>query len=155
MAPFCIWFAVIILVLVAAMLAGAFPVSLPVPWTGVIIVTLVLAVLGLPMLYGRIYVRDGVLGCGPGDFSVHGSSDGHVEDDTNFANDSSEGLRLEDDLLEGEAFPLLRAPGNVGDCRTLDLACSNMTWRQCIQVGTWFCYEVYDWDITLREQTSS
>lgn len=136
MTPFYIWFAAIISVLVAAMLAGAFPVTLPVPWTGIVIVTLVLAVLGLPMLYGRIYVRDAVLGFGRGDFSVHGSSDEHVEDDSSFANDSNEGLRLEDDLLEGEAFPLLRAPGNVGDCRTLDLTCSNMTWKQCIQVGT-------------------
>lgn len=137
MTPFYVWFTVITSTLVAAVLAEALHVDLPIPWTGLLISGLVSVVAALPMLYGHIYVRDVVLGFGREDISAH-SNHGHTGGDDSLPSGNAEDLRLEDDLLEGEAFPLLGSVDNVGDSRTLDLNSPNMTWKQCLKVSD-FC----------------
>lgn len=134
MMPFYIWFTVVSSSLIAAMVAGAFPVTLPVPWTGLLLFGLILSVSVLPMLYGRTYIRDVSLGCGRGESSARiGDDDGATI--TSFPEASADDYRLEDDLLEGEAFPLLGSMENVVGVHVVGLDTSSLTWRQCLHVS--------------------
>lgn len=145
MTPFYVWFTVIASTLVAAVLAEALHVNLPVPWTGLAIVGLVFVVASLPMLYGHMYVPDVIMLQREG-ISIHRISNERTRSDGSLPNGSTGDYRLEDDdLLEGEGFPLLGSVDNVGDSRTLDLNSPNMTWKQCLKVGDFdHCGERYE-----------
>lgn len=110
-----------------------FPFSLPVPWTGIFLVTGILSVSVLPALYGRIYIRETTLGC-LRELSTNSDS---FEEDTRDAGDVSEGFatnfRLENDLFGGEVFPLLGSTG-VGELGSGIKSCS-LTWRQVLRVS--------------------
>lgn len=144
MTPFYVWFTVIASTLVAAVLAEALHVNLPVPWTGLAIVGLVFVVASLPMLYGHMYVPDVIMLQREG-ISIHRISNERTRSDGSLPNGSTGDYRLEDDdLLEGEGFPLLGSVDNVGDSRTLDLNSPNMTWKQCLKDGRfWTLYVTF------------
>lgn len=134
MTPFYGWFVVLTLFLIAAVAAGLFPVGLPVPLSGLLLFVLVVSVSALPMLYGRVYIRDAMLG-----FSRESSRSSGSEGDTHSAASVGGGIaggfRLEEDLFGGEAFPLLGSRDDLKAVRNADIENGSLTWKQCLRVS--------------------
>lgn len=129
MTPFYIWFAAVTLFLIAAV--SPLPFALPVPWTGICLVVLVLSVSALPYSYGRIYIRLAALGV-----SREPSVDnyGGSEADTRDVSGVGQGVPCEFEIEEENLFgrelhPLLGSAGGVAE-----IASCSLTWKQCLQV---------------------
>lgn len=113
-----------------------FPFALPVPWTGIFLVIVVLSVSGLPLLYGRVYVRGKVFGHSRDSSST--STNFGVEPDPRNVGDATDSvtadLPLEEDLFGGELFPLLGSTDGLGAGRNADIESCSLTWEQCLRV---------------------
>ncbi|CAM9554235.1 unnamed protein product, partial [Laminaria digitata] len=133
--PFYVWFAVVTLFLMASVAVVFFPFALPVPWTGIFLVIVVLSVSGLPLLYGRVYVRGNVFGHSRDSSST--STNFGVEPDPRNAGDATDSvtadLPLEEDLFGGELFPLLGSTDGLGAGRNADIESCSLTWEQCLR----------------------
>lgn len=130
--PYYTWFVCTTSFLVTASLLEAFGASLPTPWTGFLVVAVVMSVAFIPFTYGRTYIRDA--DC----LRSRGTSTG--SDNSEDRGTCRGRLRgtwqdndLEDDTLGGETSPLLGAVGGVNMVDE-DLDNCNLTWRQCLQV---------------------
>lgn len=128
MEPFYIWFAAVVLFLVAAV--TPLPFALPVPWTGIVLAVLVLSVSALPFVYGHVYIVSDMLGVSR-EPSIDGDDGGAH---TRGVGDDGEAMagrsRLdEEDLVGCETYPLLGPTEGVGSLQNRSL-----TWRQCLQV---------------------
>lgn len=134
MAPFYIWFAVLTLFLIASLAAVLLPSGLPVPWSGLLLVILVFSVSALPMLYGRVYIRDAMLGFSrESSRSIDNGGDPHSAD--NIGGGIAGDLRLEEDLFGGEVFPLLGSRDDEGAAHNADIENNSLTWKQCLRVS--------------------
>lgn len=116
--PFYVWFTVVTLFLIAAAATEFMPFSLPIPWTGICVITLVLLVSVVPMLYGRVYIKDAMVA-----FSRNPFNDGG--DDSNDEGGNASNV-MEGDIFRGEISPLL------GSRNGQDV--ENRTWKQCLVV---------------------
>lgn len=147
MTPFYGWFTAMTVFLIAAVVVVFFPVTLPVPWAGIVLVVLVFSVSALPMRYGRVYVRDAMLA-----FSREQPLSGaRGEGDLRDVGDDGEGVandcKLEEDLFGGEVFPLLGSRDGVGGGHLAEIESRSLTWKQCLGVRathrTHFCAIVH------------
>lgn len=136
MTPFYIWFMGITSFLIAAMLAGAFPsVTLPVPWTGIAVVGIVVSVSALPTFYGGMFIRDAALRSERRETSSCSDNDSSARDAVSFSGAVTGDCRLEDDLIGGETYPLLGSVENLSTVRAADVDSCNLTWKQCMKVS--------------------
>lgn len=118
--PFYVWFAVVTLFLIVAAATEFMPFSLPTPWTGICVVTLVLLVSVIPMLYGRVYIKDAMIA-----FSRDPFIDFNGGDDSNDEGGNTSNV-MEEDIFRGEISPLLGSRNG----REIE----NRTWKQCLVV---------------------
>lgn len=116
----------------AATLIGALPVTLPIPWAGFALLVIVMSVSALPLLYGKLYVRD-VPGFRRREASNSGS-DGDAGNTCTYSADNAHDMRLDEGLAGGEACPLLGAVDRTGVISVEDLDSYSLTWKQCLQV---------------------
>lgn len=134
MTPFYGWFVGLTLFLIAAVAAGLLPVVLPVPWSGLLLFFLVVSVSALPMLYGRVYIRDAMVGFSR-DSSPSSGSEGDTHSAASVGRGIADGFRLEEDLFGGEVFPLLGSRADFEAVRNADIENGSLTWNQCLRVS--------------------
>lgn len=135
MAPFYVWFAVVTLFLMAVDAADFFPVAAPVPWTGILLLLVVLSVSGLPLLYGRVYVRDAMLGFSRESSTQSSGSEGEARATSDVGDTFTSDFRLEEDLFGGEVFPLLGSRHALEAGRNSDIEGRSLTWKECLRVS--------------------
>lgn len=136
MTPFYIWFACTTSFLVAATLVGTLPVTLPVPWTGLALVTAVMSVSILPFFYGQIFVRDVCALERREACATNGGSDGAYggRSSRGYSNGVGRGGGVDDEGdAGGETLPLLGTVDGTAVVRE-DIESHGMTWKECLQV---------------------
>lgn len=126
MAPFYGWFSILTVLLMSAAAVEFFPVTLPVPWTGVFLLAIILSVSVLPFFYGRIFIKDATF--------IETPSQGTRQANGDVAGESSTDFRLEEDLFGGEVCPLLGSRDTEGVGHN-SLTPNDLTWRQCLRVS--------------------
>lgn len=137
MTPFYTWFAIMIVFLMAVSAFQVSSLEVPVPWTGVTLVALVLSVCALPLLYGRIFVRDAGLACSGSDVTPNSSNGDEFEPSQSSLSDGLVGdINMSSDPLLGERLPLLGSAGAAaGVAPDVQLEHASLTWRQCLVVS--------------------
>ena len=134
MSPFYVWFAVLVLFLMAAAAVAFMPFSLPVPLTGILLLALVLLVSSIPVFYGRVYIKDAMLAFSMEPFNGGGSEEGRegFEGGRERGDVTMCGVTAEEENFGGELVPLLGSGNGVGGGNGLQT--ENRTWKQCLVV---------------------